>query len=105
MSGLYGWLYRFYDRNVYKMHIPLTLNSLKKAHLDCGLDIICTDYILGLPGVMDGGRFEPNKLKNIFRKIAHKFTKWYWILEKNNLGVPKNAVTSPYMLCIASKKT
>jgi 2-polyprenyl-3-methyl-5-hydroxy-6-metoxy-1,4-benzoquinol methylase len=103
MAGLHGWLYRIYDRKVYEMHVPLTLDALTQAHTDAGLHVMRAEHLFGLPGVIDGARVEPHTGRRLLRSVVHKLTKWHWYLERKRLGVPENPITSPYLICIARK--
>jgi 2-polyprenyl-3-methyl-5-hydroxy-6-metoxy-1,4-benzoquinol methylase len=103
MSGLFGWIYRIFDRKVYDIHVPLSLKDLKRAHRDAGLEPVLDEHILGLPGVIDRHRDEPVLFRRLVRKIAFQFSRIAWALEERGLGMPENAFTSPYMICAARK--
>jgi 2-polyprenyl-3-methyl-5-hydroxy-6-metoxy-1,4-benzoquinol methylase len=104
MSGLYGWLYRIFDRKVYDIHVPLTLKDLRKAHRNAGLALILDEHILGVPGVIDRQRVEPVLIRKLLRKVVFHFSRIAWALEERGWGVPENAFTSPYMVCVARKQ-
>lgn len=103
MSGMYGWLYRIFDRKVYDVHVPLTLKQLMEAHRNAGLDVFQHEHILGVPGVIDHQRAEPVFIRRILRKIVYQISRVAWALEERKLGVPENAISSPYMVCVARK--
>lgn len=101
MKGLYGILFKLFNRQAYDTHVPLDLVELIQAHRDCGLLNVGGEYLLGLPGVVDGGRYEPARLRRYFRKLAYPVSKAYWALEEKGVGVPENAFSSPYIICTA----
>ena len=103
MSGLYGWLYRVFDRKVYDIHVPLTLKDLRRAHRDAGLELVLGEHILGVPGVIDRQRVEPVLMRRLLRKVVYTFSRFAWAIEERGWGVPENAFSSPYMVCVARK--
>ena len=103
MSGLYGYVYRIYDRKVYDIHVPLSLKDLMRAHRQVGLEVFLGEHILGIPGVIDRWRVEPALIRRLTRKFLFQFSRLAWALEERGLGMPENAFTSPYMICVARK--
>lgn len=103
MTGLNGFLYKTLNRPLYDTHVPLTLDALRKGHEGAGLEILRTEHVLGLPGIMDSDRREPILWRRILRSFASGFRAFNWWLEERGIGVPENALTSPYMICIAKK--
>ncbi len=104
MSGLYGHLYKIFNRKVYDIHVPLSLKELVQAHSDAGLDVLLHEHVLGLPGVIDQQRVEPAFFRRLLRKIVFRISRILWALEEKGLGVRENAFTSPYMICVARKR-
>ncbi len=103
MRGLYGWIYRIFNRKVYDIHVPLSLKELKRAHADAGLEPVLHEHILGMPGVIDRYRDEPVAFRRLVRKVAFQFSRVTWALEERGWGMPENPFTSPYMVCVARK--
>ena len=103
MAGLYGSLYKVFDRSVYDMHVPLTARDLENAHRAAGLDVSDCEYLLGFVGVFDPGRRESSLLKRSVRRFAFQVSRLYFGLERNGFGIPPNGFTSPYVLCTAIK--
>lgn len=101
MSGLYGKLFKVFNRKAYDTHVPLDLDQLMKAHRDAGLEDVSGEYLLGLPGVVDGARHEPVRLRRYLRKLVYPCSRAYWALEEKGFGVPENPFSSPYMICVA----
>jgi len=103
MKGLYGWLYRFFDRQVFDLHVPLSLNDLEQAHRKSGLSPISGEYIVGLPGVIDRERVEPVMWRRVLRRLVARLSAGYWWLEERGIGFPENRITSPYLVFAAKK--
>ncbi len=101
MKGLYGILFKGFNRQAYDTHVPLDLDELMAAHRDCGLENVTGEYLLGLPGVVDGARYESVRLRRYLRKLVYPCSKAYWALEEKGFGVPENSFSSPYMICVA----
>lgn len=101
MRGLYGKLCMIFNRAVFDTHVPLDLEQLMQAHRDCGLRGVEGEYLLGLPGVVDGARYEPVRLRRYLRKLTYVCSRAYWALEEKGFGVPENSYSSPYMICVA----
>lgn len=105
MAGLYGHAFKLYDRRTYDAHVPLTPAQLANAHRTAGLDVLFSECLFGLPGVMDGDRLETSSFKRVFRSAAHRLTKLHWSLEARGFGFPENRFTSPYLMCVAKVST
>lgn len=103
MSGLYGQLYKIFNRKVYDIHVPITLKELVQAHRDAGLDVLLHEHVLGVPGVIDQQRVEPAFLRRLLRKFVFQVSRFLWALEEKELGLPENSFSSPYMVCVARK--
>ncbi len=104
MTGLNGFFYKVFNRNVFDTHVPLNLDQLALAHENANLEIYHKSYLLGLPGIIDKERIESTVFKKIFRKTGYFFTQCIWWWEEKGLGIPENSVTSPYMICAAKLK-
>ena len=103
MSGLYGSVYKIFNRKVYDIHVPITLNDLTQAHRDAGLHVFLHEHILGVPGVIDQQRIEPVLIRRLLRKFVFHISRIVWALEEHGWGVPENSFSSPYMVCVAKK--
>ena len=101
MKGLYGALFKIFNRSAYDTHVPLTLAQLQQAHGEAGLLDVRGEYLLGLPGVVDGARREPALVRRLLRRLVFPCSRAYWALEERGFGVPENAYSSPYMVCHA----
>jgi len=101
MKGLNGLFYKMLSKKIFDTHVPLSLNQLTKAHTDAGLKVYFGSYLMGLPNLIDGDRFEPVRIKRYIRTTAYFITRLIWWLEEKGVGVPANPMTSPYLICAA----
>lgn len=105
MRGLYGALYKIFNRKVYDTHVPLTLRELMDAHRDAGLNVFFYQHILGIPGVVDQNRKESSYVRRALRRFMFRISRILWTLEEKGLGIPENRISSPYMICVARKSS
>jgi 2-polyprenyl-3-methyl-5-hydroxy-6-metoxy-1,4-benzoquinol methylase len=103
MKGLHGWLYRIFDKKIFDIHVPLSSRDLVRAHIEAGLKVFLSEYLLGLPGVADQNRNEPVAVRRMLRRMMFYLSRFYWGLEARGLGIPENPLTSPYIVCAAKK--
>ena len=99
MRGLYGLMYRLLWPSVYRVHVPQSAKSMAKAHAAAGLHVTHCSYVLGLPAVLT----RPSKDTSVLRRLAFALSSGFSWLERRGLSVPPNILTSPYVLCIATK--
>lgn len=102
MAGLYGSLFKLVDRRAFDLHVPLTPTQLEAAHKAAGLTVKCCVPLLGMIGIFDPGRREPRPLVRFMRRVGFAGSTAYFWLEDRGLGIPSNAFTSPYILCVAT---
>jgi 2-polyprenyl-3-methyl-5-hydroxy-6-metoxy-1,4-benzoquinol methylase len=103
MRGLYGALYKVFNRKVYDTHVPLTLRELMDAHRDAGLNVFFYHHILGIPGVVEQNRKESSFVRRALRRVMFQISRIVWTLEEKGFGIPENRISSPYMVCVARK--
>jgi 2-polyprenyl-3-methyl-5-hydroxy-6-metoxy-1,4-benzoquinol methylase len=99
MRGPYGLVYRFLQPAVYRSHVPQSREALAKAHLDAGLHVVDCSYVLGMPTVLT----RPGPEASALRRLAFAMSSSYFWFERRGWGVPPNGMTSPYVLCVATK--
>lgn len=98
MRGLYGLAYRLLRPDVYRKHRPMSREALVAAHERAGLEVIRSGYLLGMPGVIT----KP-QAANLFKRSVFRLSQLYYRLERRGMGLPPNALTSPYVFCAARK--
>ena len=101
MTGLNGFLYKTFNRRVFDTHVPLNLEQLRQAHVDAGLQLYFSSYLLSCPSVIDATRNESRFISRWLRNALHRLSLLIWWFEERGIGVPENKVTSPYMICAA----
>jgi 2-polyprenyl-3-methyl-5-hydroxy-6-metoxy-1,4-benzoquinol methylase len=99
MRGPYGLVYRLLQPAVYRSHVPQSREALAKAHLDAGLHVVDCSYVLGMPTVLT----RPGPEASALRRLAFAMSSSYFWFERRGWGVPPNGMTSPYVLCVATK--
>lgn len=98
MRGLYGLAYRLFRPTIYRKHIPHSQTTLVQAHFDAGLNIVHSEYVLGLTVMLSA-----QPATSWFGRLAFAISRIYLRLERAGFGIPPNRFTSPYVLCIATK--
>ncbi|WP_437764276.1 class I SAM-dependent methyltransferase [Sorangium sp. So ce281] len=104
MRGLVGWVAKVTDRPTYDVHVPLDREALVKAHRDAGLHVLRSDYILPLDVSLFGvGSIGSRWLRLPAVGAASAVAELVWALDARGLAPRPNAVTSPYIFCVAEK--
>lgn len=102
IPSIIGFIQKYVDRSIYDIHVPLTKKMLKNAHKDADLPLIFCDYFMSINlGVVNSGSFESNWFNPYLRHILSATSKICWILEKYGIKIPKNRITSPYLIATA----
>jgi SAM-dependent methyltransferase len=106
MKGLIGWLQRTLGREVYDLHVPLDAEQLGRAHEKAGLIPSSCEYFCFLNfGVLDLTRTRRSLPGLLLARLLNAFSVLAWMLERIGLPLGSNRVTSPYIVCIATKAT
>jgi len=102
MPSVIGLIQKGVDRAVYDVHVPLTKKKLFLAHENARLNLISCDYFMSMNlNVVNSGRFSSHPLNPFLRRALSVPSKVCWILEKYGLKIPKNRLTSPYIIAVA----
>lgn len=102
IPGIIGLIQKRIDREVYDVHVPLTKETLSRAHQEASLRLDNCEYFLSINlNVVNSGSFSSNKYNTYFRRLLSVPSKTCWILEKYGLRIPENRFTSPYIIAIA----
>lgn len=102
MPSAVGFIQKLVDRAVYDVHVPLTKRKLVQAHQKSGLELIMCDYFMSMNmSVVNSGSFSSNRFNPMLRHALSGISKVCWILEKYGLKIPKNRLTSPYIIAVA----
>lgn len=108
MNGVTGWLQRFINREVYDVHVPLTLAQLNAAHRASGLRVLdCRYFLSNNFGVSNLGALPRDhfewKSKRFLLTWLTRASKAIWWLEQITGEWPKSRMFSPYINCVAVK--
>lgn len=102
IPSINGFIQKFVDKDVYDVHVPLTKKKMVEAHQLASLDLEYGDYFMSMNlSVVNSGSFALHKFNPILRHILSGTSKISWILEKYGLKIPKNHLTSPYIMTVA----
>jgi SAM-dependent methyltransferase len=102
IPSLIGFIQKFVDRAVYDVHVPLTKKNMLDAHQSAALELSYCDYFMSINlSVVNSGSFSHHKLNPLLRRILSGTSKISWILERYGLRIPKNWLTSPYIMTVA----
>lgn len=104
MRGLPGFLQRLFDIKVFNLHVPLACSELLKAHVDCGLEVVASGYILPVHlGVCNLGRNSAGIgwRKPLFYTAIAASAALQWV--GRAIPVPKSEALSPYVYVLARK--
>ncbi len=103
MTGPLGRLQRFLDSALYEKHKPLDREQLAGAHAGAGLEIVAADHVLlAHLGVSQFGAVERVLGSRPLQVIKLALSAPLWALG-HVLGLRPNAITSPFILCLARK--
>lgn len=106
MRGLVGWVAKVTNRPNYDVHVPLDREELVQAHRDAGLDVLWSEYVLPMDVSLFGvGGIGPRWLRLPAVGAASAVASVVWALDARGLVPAPNPVTSPYIFCVAEKKS
>lgn len=105
MRGLPGFLQKLLDREVYSIHVPLSRDQLAQAHAEAGLQVLRTQYLmsLNLNVVNIDGWTDRAVLKHGVTRLRSWLSKAVWATEQAVGNLPRTAMLSPYIACVARK--
>jgi SAM-dependent methyltransferase len=102
IPSIIGFIQKFVDKDVYDIHVPLTKKNMLDAHHFAALDLDYCDYFMSINlSVVNSGSFSSNRLNPFLRHVLSGTSKVCWILERYGLKIPKNRLTSPYIMTVA----
>jgi 2-polyprenyl-3-methyl-5-hydroxy-6-metoxy-1,4-benzoquinol methylase len=108
MNGATGFTQKILDPAVYDIHVPLTREQLRDAHVSAGLKIEQCDYFLPSNfGVCNLNKSSKQtlswKLKRISLAALRRLSMLSWWLELHIGRLPVSRLFSPYVNCISVK--
>jgi 2-polyprenyl-3-methyl-5-hydroxy-6-metoxy-1,4-benzoquinol methylase len=108
MCGVVGWTQRVLDKNVYRVHVPLTARQVGEAHRDAGLDVATCEYFLstnfGVVNLNSITKFSAEWwIKKLPLALLVRLSMVVWRVERIFGRFPAGRAFSPYIHCVAVK--
>ena len=106
-DGIYGWMMKRLNKKVYDAHVLYSKEDLRKAHESTNLEVLHCDYLVSSNFGILSWCFA-NKKHGITYWLYKQFTrisKVIWLLETNFGYMKPYPLFSPYIVCIARKKS
>ena len=111
MRGAVGAMQKLLSRTIYDIHVPLSAAALTQAHVDAGLTVRASGYVLPAhfgvcnPGTGPDPRGWSPQLRGLaYRGAIAASTGVLWIDERL-VRVPKSELLSPYAFVLATRGT
>lgn len=102
LSGIIGPIQKWVDRSIYDIHVPLTKKRFIRAHENAGLSLEASEYLMSINlGIVNSGSFSEHRFNSFFRRALSIPCKILWYLERWGFKIPKNRITSPYIVGLA----
>ncbi|MDE2236099.1 MAG: class I SAM-dependent methyltransferase [Gammaproteobacteria bacterium] len=108
MTGIMGYLQKYIDISVYRLHVPLSAKQLKTAHEKCGLVVEDCKYFMSTNfGVLNTSRIkQPDLLSRFKTQLAinlSRASRMIGALENRTLHLPAMFFLAPYIVCVCRK--
>ena len=102
MAGLNGYLTKFWNKQIYNLHIPHDLDSFVNGHKKVGLEILLASYIGSTNfGVLSSCFQEKEGFKFWLYKQLTRISKLVWFIEYHTSQLPATKFFSPYILIVS----
>jgi 2-polyprenyl-3-methyl-5-hydroxy-6-metoxy-1,4-benzoquinol methylase len=106
MTGILGKYQKLLDRDIYRVHVPLGCEGLASAHQEAGLEIENCEYFLPINLEVMNVESWPKPLPYWFIMRSHgAISRMVWLIDEHLGRIPPNRWTSPYINCVARKRT
>lgn len=103
ISGMMGKLQRFVNPPVYEIHVPMSVDDLRKAHLSSGFKEISSGYIGSLGTEVVNYPVDAGIGLNVLRKLLKWISKASWLIFRLTGWHPESHALSPYIFFIGNK--
>jgi 2-polyprenyl-3-methyl-5-hydroxy-6-metoxy-1,4-benzoquinol methylase len=104
LTGLSGWIQKRLGRAIYDIHVPLDKGTLDMAHRRAGLQVRACGYFMSANfSVLNFSDCPAGFARKAATKLVSAITLLIWALESRGLRIRPNKLTSPYVVCIATK--
>ena len=104
MAGLLGLLQRGLDPAVFRVHKPITRRDLAAAHIDSGLDVVSSRYLMTVNWSAVNIANWPKRRRARAMRLLSGASKVVWMAEARGLRLPPNRWTSPYIVAVGSRR-
>lgn len=101
MRCLPGGLQSWFDRETFDIHVPLSQEDLRQAHVSAGLEVIASGYLMFCNFSALAG--PKSTLGQCLHKAFVAVSVGTWLLERLKLAPKPNGLTSPYVYCVARR--
>lgn len=103
---IYGTLMRFWNKKIYDLHVPYSINDMRDAHYKAGLEVVSSEYLMSSNfGVLSWG-FEGRRIGFpywIYKQLT-RLSKVAWLIEmKTGIPLPTSRYFSPIILCVGRR--
>lgn len=105
MRGLVGLAQRLLAPSVYAVHVPVSLERLKRAHEAVGLRVLKCEYLLPMGfGVLNPYEPGSSRAALLLRRMTYAvLTRLSWISWMMDSRLPRSELLSPYCYCLSEK--
>jgi 2-polyprenyl-3-methyl-5-hydroxy-6-metoxy-1,4-benzoquinol methylase len=104
MAGLVGKLTRIWNRNVYDLHVPHTVDSLRNAHVEASLSIRSAGHLCSTNFGVLSACFPNNRGKGWKGYVwLSRLSTMLWRFESRWGDLPSSRWLSPYIYVVAEK--
>jgi SAM-dependent methyltransferase len=104
LTGLVGWIQKRVGRKIYDIHVPLDRDDLSLAHQRAGLNVRACGYFMSANfSVLNFADWPRGLAYTLAVKLESALTMLVWALELRGLKIRPNKLTSPYVVCLATK--
>ena len=104
LTGLLGGYQKLLDPDIYRVHVPLSCESLASAHREAWLEIESCEYFLPISLEVLNAESWPKRLPYWFIIRSHgAISRAVWFVDDHMVRLRPNRWTSPYVNCVARK--
>jgi hypothetical protein len=104
LTGMVGWIQKRLGRAVYDMHVPLDREALALAHRRAGFKVRSCDYFMSANfGVLNFADWPRGLARTVAVKLQSVSSLLIWALEARGIKIRPNKLTSPYVVCVATR--
>jgi cyclopropane fatty-acyl-phospholipid synthase-like methyltransferase len=102
IAGSRGRLQRWFDRDLYEKHVPLTARRLADAHRAAGLEVERSGYVMSLgANICAFSAAHSTRARRVVKRALDLTSLAVWTLERAVRPLPSLAVTAPYVYVLA----